>query len=62
LIPTEANGSPAFAQYRPNGSGGHSAWALQVLEVSGDRIAGLNAFLDTDTLFPMFGLPLELSS
>jgi RNA polymerase sigma-70 factor, ECF subfamily len=62
LIPTQANGSPAFAQYRPNDSGGHSAWALQVLEVSGDRIVGLNAFLDTDTLFPMFGLPLELSN
>jgi hypothetical protein len=33
-----------------------------VLETSGDRIVGLNAFLDTKTLFPMFGLPLELSN
>ncbi|HEU4408274.1 MAG TPA: sigma-70 family RNA polymerase sigma factor [Polyangiaceae bacterium] len=61
LVPTAANGVPAFAQYRPGQDGGpHRAWALIVLELSGGRIAAWNAFLDTETLFPRFGLPLEL--
>jgi RNA polymerase sigma-70 factor (ECF subfamily) len=58
LVPTTACGSPAFAQYRPSPEGGHKAWALIVLELSGDRIAGVNSFLDTENLFPRFGLPL----
>jgi RNA polymerase sigma-70 factor, ECF subfamily len=62
MVPTRANGSPAFGQYRPSPDGGHKAWALQVPELSGDRIVGLNAFLDTDTLFPLFDLPLQLAS
>jgi RNA polymerase sigma-70 factor (ECF subfamily) len=60
LLPTAACGSPAFGQYRPNPAGGHKPWALIVLELSGDRIAGLNSFLDTETLFPRFDLPMEL--
>ncbi len=60
LIPTVANGLPAFGQYRPSGPGGsHRPWALQVLEITGDRITGLNFFLDTN-LFPVFGLPPTL--
>jgi RNA polymerase sigma-70 factor (ECF subfamily) len=54
-----ANGLPAFGQYKPDPErGGHTPWALQVLEMSGGRIAGLNFFLDTERLFPLFGLPL----
>ncbi|WP_437766282.1 sigma-70 family RNA polymerase sigma factor [Sorangium sp. So ce281] len=60
LVPTAACGSPAFAQYRPAPEGGHRAWALIVLELAGDRIASMTSFLDTETLFPRFGLPLEL--
>ncbi|MEU9030218.1 sigma-70 family RNA polymerase sigma factor [Streptomyces sp. NPDC048383] len=61
LVPTTANGMPAFGQYRPDPSGkGHTPWALQVLEVSGGRIVGLNAFLDTARWFPLFGLPEQL--
>jgi RNA polymerase sigma-70 factor (ECF subfamily) len=33
-----------------------------VLELSGDRIVGMTSFLDTETLFPQFGLPPELRS
>jgi RNA polymerase sigma-70 factor (ECF subfamily) len=62
LVPTMANGSPAFGQYKPSAAGGHDAWALQVLEVSGGRIAGISFFLDTASLFPLFGLPLRLES
>jgi RNA polymerase sigma-70 factor, ECF subfamily len=60
MIPTRANGVRAWGQYRPSPDGGHEPWALQVVETSGDRIVGLNAFLDTDTLFPMFDLPPKL--
>jgi RNA polymerase sigma-70 factor (ECF subfamily) len=60
MIPTVANGLPAFGQYRPSGPGGsYEPWALQVLEISDGRIVGFNAFLDTDRLFPLFGLPLR---
>jgi len=60
LLPTSANGSPAFGQYRCNPEGGHLPWGLIVLELDGDRISGWNTFLDTETLFPLFGLPLSL--
>jgi RNA polymerase sigma-70 factor (ECF subfamily) len=59
LIATEANGCPAFGQYRVDPNGGHTPWAIQVIEVSGDRISAFNAFLDTN-LFPAFGLPTHL--
>jgi RNA polymerase sigma-70 factor (ECF subfamily) len=60
LLPTAACGSPAFGQYRAKPEGGHTAWALVVLELSGERIAAWTAFLDVGAVFPRFGLPLEL--
>lgn len=61
LVPTVANGTPAFGQYRPSGPGGrHEPWSLQVIEASGGQIVGLNAFLDTASLFPLFGLALQV--
>jgi len=57
LIPTVANGSPAFGQYKPGPEGSLEPWSLQVLEISGGRISGITFFLDTETLFPLFGLP-----
>jgi RNA polymerase sigma-70 factor (ECF subfamily) len=63
LIPTAANGSPAFGQYRPGEGGGpHKPWGLVVLELSDGGIQRWNTFLDTETLFPRFGLPPQLSS
>src|SRR4051812_2569672 len=64
VIPTvSANGSPAFGQYKPSESGeGYEPWALQVLELSGGRIVELSFFLDTETLFPLFGLPARLDA
>jgi RNA polymerase sigma-70 factor (ECF subfamily) len=57
LTATVANGLPAFGQYRPSGPGGsYEPWALQVLELSDGRIVGFTAFLDTERLFPLFGL------
>jgi RNA polymerase sigma-70 factor (ECF subfamily) len=61
MIPVEsANGAPAFGQYKPSPDGGHEPWALQVLEIEDGRIVELTFFLDTETLFPLFGLPLEI--
>lgn len=61
LVPIAANGSPAFAQYRRGAEAGtHRAWGVIVLELAGEEIVGWNSFLDVETLFPMFGLPLEL--
>ena len=58
VIPTvSANGSPAFGQYKPAEGGGYEPWALQVLEVRDGKIVELTFFLDTERVFPLFGLP-----
>jgi RNA polymerase sigma-70 factor, ECF subfamily len=62
LIPTMANGSPAFGQYKPAPGGGWDPWSLQVLEVDGDRISGITFFLDTERYFPLFGLPPRIEA
>ena len=59
---TSANGSPAFGQYKPADDGGYEAWALQVLEIEDGRIVEFTFFLDTETVFPLFGLPLRLDA
>jgi RNA polymerase sigma-70 factor (ECF subfamily) len=60
VIPTVAsNGAPAFGQYKPSTAGdGYEPWALQVLEIEDGRIVGFTFFLDTERVFPLFGLPL----
>ena len=62
LVSTVANGSPAFGQYKPAPDGTLEPWSLQVLELSGDRIAGITFFLDTPRWFPLFGLPDRLDA
>jgi RNA polymerase sigma-70 factor (ECF subfamily) len=62
LVPTRACGSPAYGQYRLGTDGVPRPWSLTVLELSGARIVAWNAFLDTEKLFPLFGLPAELPS
>lgn len=60
LLPGWANGCPAFAQYRINPEGGHTPWALQVLELRDDRIAAVHSFLDPEECFARFGFPPHL--
>jgi RNA polymerase sigma-70 factor (ECF subfamily) len=60
LVPTSANGSPAFGQYKPAPDGSLQPWSLQVLELSDEGIAGISFFLDTGRFFPLFGLPPAL--
>jgi RNA polymerase sigma-70 factor (ECF subfamily) len=53
VIPTRANGSPAFGQYLASGA----PFALVVLDVSGGSVLGVTTYLDAAPLFPLFDLP-----
>ncbi|MFI1995263.1 sigma-70 family RNA polymerase sigma factor [Actinoplanes sp. NPDC020271] len=59
LIPITGNGMPGHAHYRRDGDR-WTAWSIQLIDVRGDRIAGLHNFLDT-RLFEVFGLPAVYS-
>jgi len=60
LVAVQANGMAAFASYKPDPATGElKPWSIQLIEISGDRIAGHHNFLDT-TLFEAFGLPAQL--
>jgi RNA polymerase sigma-70 factor (ECF subfamily) len=57
LVPVRANGVLAWGQYKPDPEhGGYAPWALQVHEVAGGRFSRMTYFLDTELLFPLFGL------
>jgi RNA polymerase sigma-70 factor (ECF subfamily) len=56
LVPTSANGQPAFGLYMRQPDGSHSAFQLQVLTLSGHKVSHVACFFDT-TLFGRFGLP-----
>ncbi|MEV4949152.1 sigma-70 family RNA polymerase sigma factor [Streptomyces sp. NPDC053755] len=62
LVPTVANGSPAFAQYHPDPEGGFSPWALIVLDIRDGKVAGMDFFLDTKRWFPLFDMPERLEA
>lgn len=62
LVPTQANGRPAWAQYRPSPDGGHVPWALVVPIAHDGVVDQLHYFLNTDALFPRFGLPARLDA
>lgn len=60
---TPANGSVTFGQYKPSETGGgFDPWALHVVELSGGQVAEMTFFLDTERLFPLFGLPGRLEA
>ena len=60
LVPTRANGRPAMAAYqRDRATGGFVGMGIHVLDVRGDRLAAITAFLDP-RLLPAFGLPATL--
>ena len=56
LLPTSANGQPAFGLYMRQPDGSHSAFQLQVLTLSGHKVSHVACFFDTN-LFGRFGLP-----
>jgi RNA polymerase sigma-70 factor (TIGR02960 family) len=60
LVPTRANGQPAFGAYLRAATGISHGIGLYVLTVSGDRISGLTRF--ENSVLPWFGLPSSLPS
>jgi RNA polymerase sigma-70 factor (ECF subfamily) len=56
LIPTTANGQPAFGLYMRGDDGVHRPFQLQVVEVDGGLVTNVVAFFDL-TLFEKWGLP-----
>jgi RNA polymerase sigma-70 factor (ECF subfamily) len=60
LIRTAACGMPAFGQYRIDPEGGYKAFSLTTLELDDRHVVGWTSFLDVETLFPRFGLPLKI--
>ena len=59
LVPTQANGQPAFGLYMRQPDGRHDAFQLQVLTLDGDRVSHVSVFFDL-RLFEKFGLPATL--
>jgi RNA polymerase sigma-70 factor (ECF subfamily) len=60
LIPTRANGQPAFGCYlREQSTGVAHAYGLMVLTICGNEIAAITGFPDT-SVFARFGLPRTL--
>lgn len=60
LVPTRANGQPAFGVYLRDPGGIRHGIALFVLAFTGDRICAMTRF--ENTVFPWFGLPRSLPS
>jgi hypothetical protein len=58
LVPTRANGQPAFGAYVRASTGIQHASGLMVLTLTGDQIRAFTRF-DNDVL-PWFGLPRSL--
>lgn len=60
LVPTRANGQPAFAAYLRDPSGSRHGVGLYVLTLTGDRICAMTRF--EGSVLPWFGLPPSLPS
>ena len=62
LVPTQANGSPAFAIYHLQEGGEYRLEAVQVLTIEGDRISTIDDFIGQDEhSFRHFDLTLYLT-
>ena len=59
LLPTQANGQPAFGLYMRGDDGVHRAFQLHVVHLRGRAVDHVVAFFDT-SLFAKFGLPDNL--
>ena len=60
LVPTRANGQPAFGAYLRAPGGVRHGTGLYVLTLAGDRICAMTRF--ETTVLPWFGLPRSLPS
>jgi Sigma-70, region 4 len=60
LVPTRANGQPAFGAYLRTPAGLRHGAGLYVLTLAGDRICAMTRF--ENSVLPWFGLPRSLPS
>ncbi len=60
LVPTRANGQPAFGAYLRAANGTSHGMGLYVLTLAGDRICAMTRF--ENSMLPSFGLPRSLPS
>jgi hypothetical protein len=60
LVPTRANGQPAFGAYLRGPAGVRHAAGFYVLTLAGDRICAMTRF--DNSVLPWFGLPRSLPS
>jgi RNA polymerase sigma-70 factor (TIGR02960 family) len=60
LVPTRANGQPAYGVYLRDATGGSHQIGLFVLALAGDRISAMTRF--ESSVLPRFGLPRSLSA
>src|SRR4051812_18938680 len=60
LVPTRANGQPAFGVYLRTADGVSHGVGVYVLTLSGERISAMSRF--ENTVLPWFGLPRSLPS
>ena len=56
MVPTWANGQPAFGLYMRQADGSYAPFQLQVLTLTAAGVSHVGCFFDT-TMFPRFGLP-----
>ncbi|MFI7640674.1 sigma-70 family RNA polymerase sigma factor [Nonomuraea sp. NPDC049400] len=61
LVPTSANGQPAFVAYKRVGEDRYEAHGVEVLTLIGNRISRITAFNDA-SLVPTFGLAPALTT
>jgi len=61
LLPTNANGSPAFAIYQRDEENEYQPFGLLALTIAGDKLSHIISFIDP-TLPSLFGLPAKLGS
>jgi len=61
LLPTEANGQPAYGMYMRGADGAWTPFQLHVLTLTASAVSHVTAFFDL-TLFETFGLPAALTA
>jgi RNA polymerase sigma-70 factor (ECF subfamily) len=61
LLPTRANGSPAFAIYQRDEKNDYQAFGLIALTIDKDKLSQIISFIDP-SLPPLFGFPTTLKS
>ena len=59
LLPTNANGAPAFAMYQRDEKNEYQPFGLIALTLEGDKLSQIISFIDP-TLPPLFGFPAKL--